>query len=820
MNEKESPTLFEISSVKSYKINYANSPKYTDTIDSIVEKAKENDNLHERLYEDDMLKLILDVDKITQYKPDLTIDEILNNVSLYVGIDKKDFSYSNNPSNVHGSYHVVIPQFCMKSKHQKVFWDIFRMKYDYGEIIDLSIYGSSCWFRLVNQTKECKEKTEHRIIQGVVKDFILKYTDESTLYDFQPSENIIKNKKEKTIKTIKTINNVNIENKNNTENMSDLELHIKFGLEFSIFSKMKGYNVWLNIGIILKNELGDNGLNYFLKISRMYEKYENDQEVEQKYNSFQKKENVLGIGSLIKYYQDADIDIHNLIVKKFKDLKSTNNKENNFLTLEILNKGENDIAQFIATELIQDVKFCNESWFIYIKETGLWRSVKDVNAKITSHIQFKINESLQEFLRIFNKRDLDDEQKKEFNKNKNTYDDFYKLMCKGSVASQIIKYCKTYLYHGGFIEQLDNGLYKMVFKNGIFDLKLKEDQFTYGIKKDDYMTKTIPFDYIKPSDDEIAYVREKIKKICNYNEEHLEYYLSILGYSLTGDSSKEQLFFYHRGQTANNGKSIIFEVLEELMNNYVMKATPDFLDKDKCLKKEIATWKGLKILWVNELSSKKKDENLVKCIGDGTSYKYNKNYAVEAEIMKIQFKLFCVSNYTINIKMDEGVKRRFKLLQHNAQFKDEFKDDDNIKLEYQNDKNLKSDLQGKYKNALIYLLMTYSNDYWINKKLKKYPEEWNEQKKEVCIGNNKLEEWILETFEFNENFSLFKPDLEEMIKCQGFNNVNITDTLAALKKGIKYKSQERITINKIQKKGLFIGIRLKTEQLDTHESVF
>jgi hypothetical protein len=56
-----------------------------------------------------------------------------------------------------------------------------------------------------------------------------------------------------------------------------------------------------------------------------------------------------------------------------------------------------------------------------------------------------------------------------------------------------------------------------------------------------------------------------------------------------------------------------------------MKANSDILDKGADLRKEIATWLGLKILWLNEVSTKVKDEDLVKAICDGTSYKYNRN---------------------------------------------------------------------------------------------------------------------------------------------------------------------------------------------------
>ena len=64
-----------------------------------------------------------------------------------------------------------------------------------------------------------------------------------------------------------------------------------------------------------------------------------------------------------------------------------------------------------------------------------------------------------------------------------------------------------------------------------------------------------------------------------------------------------------------------------MKNVYVSKANGDFMDAGADLRKEIATWRGLRILWVNEVSARKKNEELVKCIGDGTSNGYNPLYS-------------------------------------------------------------------------------------------------------------------------------------------------------------------------------------------------
>jgi hypothetical protein len=270
----------------------------------------------------------------------------------------------------------------------------------------------------------------------------------------------------------------------------------------------------------------------------------------------------------------------------------------------------------------------------------------------------------------------------------------------------------------------------------------------------------------------------------------------MLGYALTGDSTKEQNFWYLLGQTADNGKSIIFEVLEKIMPNYVRKGVPNCLDMKADLKKEIAAWHGLKLLWLNELSESAKDQDVVKALCDGTSMSYNKNYAIEAEMMPISFKLIAVSNNSINIKGDAGVKRRFKVLQLGSQFKAEYTQDNIEKLEFMRDKDLGEKLQTTYKDALLYLLASYSNKYAEEKKLKEYPTDWKEEADEQMASNNEFEEWFSNTFEFHPDNVISKREFDYCInitKFKGYSVSKVKDELTKMKKWFKYKSQEKIT---------------------------
>lgn len=489
-------------------------------------------------------------------------------------------------------------------------------------------------------------------------------------------------------------------------------------------------------------------------------------------------------------------------------------KHNEYLHLGILDMGENDVGKFIAKFLETDLVYCRKEWIHFNPKTCLWDIMEEPTAIIITAVQSKISEtkSIAEHKISIS---TDEEEKETLKKKVKCYNEHYRNVCKSAYSSQIVKYLKTYLKNNDFSDGLDNGLYKLFFKNGFLDLKTAK--FEKGLKRSDYITKTIPFDWEAPTERDVRQVRHIIKKICNWNESHLEYYMSMLGYCFTGDCSKEQNFWYLRGQTASNGKSIIFEILEKIMPNYVLKANSDVLDKNADLRKEVATWRGLKCLWLNEVSTKAKDAERVKCICDGTGYKYNRLYATEAVVMPITFKLIAVSNNSYEGDGDKGIARRFKILQHNSQFKEIYKEDNYEKLEFICDKELNTKLTGDLKFALIAHIAYYSHQYWIEKKLKPYPDDWAKEAKENMADNDKFGEWFNDRFETGVGYTLFKDDFLNVFSSSPVKSLKAKDEVARLSNGCRYESQMKKTITtptgrSIQRKGYWVGFRLKAEE--------
>jgi hypothetical protein len=110
---------------------------------------------------------------------------------------------------------------------------------------------------------------------------------------------------------------------------SAVKTYVELGIKHKIFGKMwqvENYKMWLNIGFIVKNELGDEGENLFVELSKDYKDFVED-DVRTFYKQLNKtnkneSKKPLTIASLIKYFKDTDKDIARIIIKEaLKKLK-------------------------------------------------------------------------------------------------------------------------------------------------------------------------------------------------------------------------------------------------------------------------------------------------------------------------------------------------------------------------------------------------------------------------------------------------------------------------------------------------------------------
>lgn len=410
-----------------------------------------------------------------------------------------------------------------------------------------------------------------------------------------------------------------------------------------------------------------------------------------------------------------------------------------YIKLSILNKGENDIAKYIADYLHNKVVYCNNRWWVFDTKLKIWRIGNPV-AIIISEMQRQIDIAKKSLITAVIDEE-DEEKKKKYIKMQKDYDNFRSAVGKSGFANQVITCLKEYALDTFFEEKLDVSPYKVAYKNGLLDLKTLV--FKSVIVAEDFLTSFIPYDYEAGKEEDITWIRNEIFKICNCNMEHFNYYLSFLGYAMTGDSSKHQAFFNILGQKASNGKSIIFEALMKIIPNYITEGENDIFECNYGSRhKEIATWRGIRIMWINELTKKKQDAEVIKKISDGTSIKYKVMFGING-LMPITFKMAVVSNNTLKIDGDTGIARRLKTMQMNSEFEDKYTEDDYENKHFIKDEGFGEKLQTKYKHALMSLIYQYSKSFVDDGfKMKPLPKDWEEEGKNIVAGNNKFQEFF------------------------------------------------------------------------------
>jgi len=497
-------------------------------------------------------------------------------------------------------------------------------------------------------------------------------------------------------------------------------------------------------------------------------------------------------------------------------------KNKQYIKIKVLEKGENDIAKYIAPYLNNKVIYCNKNWWIFDNKLKIWR-IGTPDALIISEIQKQIDIAKKTLaITVVEVQEMTAENEEEekiklqkisqLKRLECAYDTYRATVCKSGTANQVIKCLKEYALDIYFEEKLDLNPYKVAYKNGLLDLKTLI--FKPIIVAEDYLTSFIPYDYEVGKDADITWVRNEIFKICNCNMEHFNYYLSFLGYAMTGDSSRIQAFFNILGQKASNGKSIIFEALMKIIPNYITEGENDLFECNYGSRhKEIATWRGKRIMWINELTKKKQDADIIKKISDGTSITYKVMYGINGT-MPITFKMAVVSNNTLKIDGDNGIARRLKTMQMNSDFSAEATEDNMETKVFIRDEGFGEKLQTTYKHALMSLIYQYSKSFVDDGyKMKPIPKDWEEESKNIVESNSKFQEFFDKYFIADENDKISKKRIEEiMTECN--IHANIKDELIKMKLKVKYNSQAKCK-GSGSVKGVWEGIREKTDEEKT-----
>ena len=542
---------------------------------------------------------------------------------------------------------------------------------------------------------------------------------------------------------------------------------------------------WRNVGLCMRWITTFQHFETFSKINK--EKYDKKETVDL-WNSIHEKYEAMNLGTLFSYAKDYNKDKYNLYF-------------NYFIPLNKMSKGALTIAECICPKLERHLKWSNEKWFMFYKKTNLWMETKEPSHIIVQMIHKHIDYSIQ--IKINERAKCEDaEQQKSITDEITKYSKMYSEVDKSGFYAMITKHLKTILYDSEFYYKLDNNPYKIAFQDGIYDMR--ENKFYKGYSDYDYLTKTIPFKYNEPTQEHMDFVKNVIYKICNCNQSHMDYYLGALGQAMLGDAELEKALYFCVGVGGNNGKTLIFEALSDIMPNYVSKIERKTFEKGyQKAHKHLAGTKGMRIVYVEEMSTKEQDIERLKEVADGKGVKNEILFSTD-ELLNIMFKLFCLGNGNPNMKSDGGIGNRYRQLCHNSKFNKETTEDNYENLDFIQDKTLASKLKGEYKYALIQLLLDAGHLYTKTNTLI-IPDEFEEAIANALESNDEVKMWFNDYCEYGDDFKCSKKELEDNISKPFREIQNEIQRITNFKydRTMKYKNN----------RGGFKGFRIKTDCL-------
>ena len=417
------------------------------------------------------------------------------------------------------------------------------------------------------------------------------------------------------------------------------------------------------------------------------------------------------------------------------------------LNFEDFKKGIEAVAYKIHPVIKNDIIYHEASkphkWYVYDKKTGLWDNHVNVCFKISGIVTKAI-----EFEEKNIQKQLDNEENED--KKKNLQEQLNNIIkrysWKDNHLNSIIKHLQPLLEDKTFHHKLNINLGYIAFKNGLYDIErdvLREYQY------DDFVSKTLPYDYTKERNEEHEkFIMNTLMKICNNNKSHLDYYLSVIGYSLLGYAEQIQEFYILYGAQGSNGKSKIFEILCKILHHYCKKSNNNLLEVDnKTVHKSLAELKNARIVWVNELPKKRKmNAEIAKNLRDGTTIRYSVMYGTE-DSLDITFKLFCMTNHAPKFDADGGMDRSFKQMTFNSHFHTNYKEDDYENLRFKPSNTIDKDFFER-KMELLHILFDSARNFMKEKKLTEFPIEWSEETKETIEDNDPFKKFYDEKIRY------------------------------------------------------------------------
>lgn len=394
-------------------------------------------------------------------------------------------------------------------------------------------------------------------------------------------------------------------------------------------------------------------------------------------------------------------------------------------------------AKIIGTTLKDVLVLCKENWFMLF-DNNLWKQRKEPSHVIIKEIHKYIDASNLALTAVI--ANASGAEKEKLVEKSKAYLAAYKKVQSSGHLNVLTKCLRTILDDESFADKLDNNPEILAFKNGVMDLKTKK--FRAGICADDYLTDTLPYEYAAADTNKTVWLKKVLLKILNNNSEHLEYFLSLIGFSFIGSPHLQKSLYFCVDKTmasrGDNGKTFWFDILTTLCPNLVYKTNKSFLEADnKKVHKQLSNMKGKRLVWMDEFDEKKTNAELMKVIGEGTKYENEVMYGTSEEI-NIMFKLWTLTNHMPNIEGREtAVYNRYKQISYGSHFDrtGAREKEDASKLLFIADTGLGDQIKTEYINEVYGLIIDYAHSYF-QTGIPKVPDQFVRDAKETQKNND------------------------------------------------------------------------------------
>ena len=493
----------------------------------------------------------------------------------------------------------------------------------------------------------------------------------------------------------------------------------------------------------------------------------------------------IGIGTLCYYAKDSNPGQFCLWYHKYR--KSI---------LDIIIDGPKAVIESIIDDLKSVLVYSNKNWY-HCGPTNVWR----VCNKPDIHFQNAICKKLDEYI-----CELAETKPADYNEKIKSSVAIKKQIDKKGFNTQLTDYGVELLNEKKFYSKLDMNRGYLAFKNGMYDLQTAE--FRKGFKPDDFVLTTLDYEFPKRDTNQISKVKTLFKRICNNSDERMDFVMRVLGYSLTGFSYKEQMYFTFVGITAANGKSSLLEALAFVFPEFVEVLESDTFMKGNSTKhKSLANIHSKRIIYTEELpTGAELNTRLLKQMSQGGMLPNQKLFAKD-EMIEVLCKIFMTSNPTPTFEADNGTERRYIQIEFISKFLSQSNLDKAAELNggslpknhFLCIKNWKETILS-LRAGVVHFMLDYAHKYFTNG-FPEIPKDIQNDSKETCQDNDWFND-VWNELEQGNTYLLSKQDSLPLYQHHHKDFKSFKDGLK--KRGIKYDS----TIRKKGQKGFFVGVKI------------